>query len=97
MSQEGNRGPDNLAEALVELKRVTTEAHTAAVQVLDQLDELNSAFPATRQFLESRGVTRVSQLDSEGRDELMAHLQRTLQTILAEKKAGKPSSGRLVH
>jgi len=47
----------------------------------DSLDDLNSAFPETRKFLEARGLARVSQLDESGRQELTAHLQALLAKI----------------
>ncbi|KPJ85112.1 hypothetical protein AMJ57_04265 [Parcubacteria bacterium SG8_24] len=37
-----------------------------------------SAFPATREFLERRGLTDISQLDPQGRQELRRHLAALL-------------------
>lgn len=49
-----------------------------------RLDEINSRFPATREFLRSRGVAKVSQLDAEGRAALKTHLEKTLAEALAK-------------
>lgn len=49
---------------------------------LDQLDEINSSFDATRAFLAARGLTRVSQLDEQGRKDLIEHLRITLRNLL---------------
>jgi len=45
------------------------------------LDEINSAFPATKDFLAARGLTRVSQLDESGREELSQHLETLLRQL----------------
>jgi hypothetical protein len=50
-------------------------------KVRDQLDDLNSAFPETQKFLRSKGVTKVSELDEAGRQELMQHLREVLAKI----------------
>lgn len=47
----------------------------------DSLDDLNSAFPETKRFLEARGLTKVSQLDEAGRQALTEHLQAVLAKI----------------
>ena len=45
------------------------------------LDDLNSAFPATKEFLTARGLTRVSQLDEAGREELRQYLETLLRQL----------------
>ena len=50
-----------------------------------KLDDLNSRFPETREFLEARGLTNVSQLDAEGKAALEAHLKKVLADALAKK------------
>ena len=45
-------------------------------RLLAKLEEVNSFYPATRQFLRARGLDRVSELGSDGRRELLAHLRR---------------------
>ena len=57
------------------------KAHEALARLAEELDEMNSAYPATREFLRQRGLTRVSQLDETGRQELTEHLQRLLQQL----------------
>lgn len=52
-----------------------------ADRLLQSLDEANSAFPETKAFLETRGLTRVSQLDDEGKAELVAHLRGVLRKV----------------
>lgn len=44
-----------------------------------RLDDINSSFPATRAFLQKKGLTNVSQLDEQGRTDLMAFLSRALE------------------
>lgn len=62
------RMPDNVLE-------VTREN---AEQLVSDLEDLNSMFPATKEFLTARGLTNVRQLDKRGREELVAHLQNVL-------------------
>ena len=52
---------------------------------LAELDELNSSFPATREFLKGRGLTRVSELDKAGMRELAGHLKSTLRETLEKR------------
>lgn len=61
------------------------EIDRAARATLTQLEDLNSSFPATREFLESRGLTNVRQLDKSGLQELKEHLERTLQGLCKAK------------
>lgn len=49
---------------------------------LEIIDELNSSFPYTKEFLAARGVTRVSQLDEQGKFDLQEHLRITLRNLL---------------
>ena len=52
----------------------------------DKLAELNSMFPATREFLRSKGVENVMQLSPEDRRLLMAYLQAERDALLGDKK-----------
>ncbi|HTK59718.1 MAG TPA: hypothetical protein VL283_00790 [Candidatus Baltobacteraceae bacterium] len=52
----------------------------------DKLAELNSMFPATREFLRSKGVTNVMELSPEDRRVLMACLQAERDALLGDKK-----------
>lgn len=56
-----------------------------ARETLSQLEDLNSAFPATKEFLVARGLTNVRQLDAQGMRELKEHLERTLQGLCKAK------------
>jgi len=62
------RMPDNVLEVIRE----------NAEQLVSDLEDLNSMFPATKEFLTARGLTNVRQLDKTGREELVAHLQNVL-------------------
>jgi hypothetical protein len=42
---------------------------------------MNSAFPATLEFLKARGLSHVSQLNRQGVRELTAHLERVLRNL----------------
>lgn len=44
-------------------------------QLLTELTDLNSAFPATQRFLDAKGLSHLSELDREGLKELRAHLE----------------------
>lgn len=52
------------------------------VRLRDELDTLNSTYPETKKFLEARGLTRVSQLDAQGKQELSEHLSNILRNII---------------
>ncbi|HSD12804.1 MAG TPA: hypothetical protein VLC10_04560 [Patescibacteria group bacterium] len=56
-----------------------------ARETLTQLEDLNSAYPATKEFLAARGLTNVRELDKEGMRELKEHLERTLQSLCKAK------------
>ena len=45
---------------------------------LHALEDLNSNYPATREFLKARGLTNVREFDVAGREELRQYLERTL-------------------
>ena len=46
-----------------------------------ELMDANSQFPATQEFLASRGLTHVKQLDRQGIKDLAAHLQAVLHSV----------------
>lgn len=45
---------------------------------LVKLQNLNSEFPATREFLEARRLHNVSQLDARGRKEIVEYLENII-------------------
>lgn len=51
----------------------------------DKLAEMNSMFPATREFLKRKGVTNVMELSPEDRQELMAYLKAERDALLGVK------------
>lgn len=51
----------------------------------DKLAEMNSMFPATREFLKSKGVSNVMELSPEDRRELMAYLEVERDALLGVK------------
>ncbi len=51
-------------------------------RLLKKLEEVNSFYPATQQFLRSRGLEHVSELGTDGRQELLAHLQGLLSRMV---------------
>lgn len=56
--------------------------HRSLKQLNTGLENLNSAYPETKRFLEARGLTNVRQLDKQGLDELKAHLTEELKAHL---------------
>jgi hypothetical protein len=46
------------------------------IKIRDNLKDLNSAMPATQEFLRARGLTHVRQLDAQGNKELLNYLQK---------------------
>ena len=49
--------------------------------LVDTIDDLNSSFPATREFLRSRGKTHVQELMPDEMRQLQAHLQAELDAL----------------
>lgn len=47
-------------------------------KIADLLQDVNSIFPETQNFLQSRGLNHVSQLDEQGLKELQKYLQMIL-------------------
>ncbi len=45
----------------------------------DILEDMNSQYPATQEFLKLHGKTHVRELDQHGRQELLEYLHKTLQ------------------
>lgn len=56
---------NSLQEYLQKLRKLRT-----------QLEDLNSDYPETAEFLRDRGLTNVRELDESGRAELVSHLQK---------------------
>src|SRR3989344_1791345 len=50
-------------------------------QSLRTIEDVNSMFPATQDFLRARGLTNIRELDDAGREELRKHLQLELQKL----------------
>ena len=61
------------------------EVDASARRTLASLEDANSAFPATQEFLQARGLTNVRELDKQGMQELREHLERTLQSLCKAK------------
>jgi len=51
----------------------------------DRLADMNSLFPATREFLKSKGASHVLELSPEDRQELMAYLKAERDALLGLK------------
>lgn len=54
----------------------------ALKKTLNDLEDVNSSFPATQEFLCAKGLTHIRELDKKGRDELVEYLQKTYQSLL---------------
>ena len=57
----------------------------SARKTLAALEDANSAFPATQEFLQARGLTNVRELDKQGLQELREHLEGLLQGLCKAK------------
>ncbi len=57
------------------------DSHTLK-RLLKKLEEVNSFYPATQQFLRSRGLDSVTELGSDGRQELLTHLRGLLNRMV---------------
>ena len=57
------------------------EFHNLA-RLLKKLEEVNSFYPATQHFLRSRGLEHVSELGTDGRQELLTHLRGLLSRMV---------------
>lgn len=51
-------------------------------QDLEDREDFNSAFSATKEFLQARGLTNVRELDVIGNRELVAHLKKIVDDIV---------------
>lgn len=54
------------------------EANQLLEKKCTELSLLNSSFPATREFLEQRGLRNVNELDKKGREDLVSYLKKLL-------------------
>ncbi|MEK7647260.1 MAG: hypothetical protein AAB378_02705 [Patescibacteria group bacterium] len=84
-----NKGNEDI-DALKSLEFL--ESKIILEDTLEELNNLNSFFPATRNFLASKGLKKVAELDKDGMRELTEHLKLTLckameKMFLAEHKA----------
>lgn len=73
------------AELLTKTPEELAEIDRKARETLAHLEDANSAFPATKEFLAARGLTNVRQLDKKGLQDLKEHLERTLQSLCKAK------------
>lgn len=73
---------DDLDKALDRLIGLRPELEKMA----ERLGDLNSAYPATKEFLKLKGVSHVRELDAAGRQELAAYLRAELARLTG--KAG---------
>ncbi len=65
-------------------KLENSELKALYVQLVQQrlaLEDINSQYPATKAFLQARGLTNVRQLDADGLKVLEQHLRDTLAAI----------------
>lgn len=58
---------------------------TALTKLRDVLNDANSSFPATKSFLDARGLSNVSQLDKQGLSDLTDHLKNILSELNRSK------------
>lgn len=78
---------DGLSASLVLMNDETLPKYNKALTELrDCLNDANSAFPATKAFLQARGLSNVSQLDKQGLVELTKHLENTLSATIFPRK-----------
>ncbi|OGY67621.1 MAG: hypothetical protein A3B16_01270 [Candidatus Zambryskibacteria bacterium RIFCSPLOWO2_01_FULL_45_43] len=61
----------------LEIKKIFRKAQDS----LKKLQDTNSAFPATREFLLTRGLTNVSELNEQGMKDLQNHLLDVLSKL----------------
>lgn len=65
--------------------RNVLDAMAGGVSALRQraecLQDINSKYPATRDFLRTKGLEHISELDEEGTKELTTHLESVLEEI----------------
>jgi len=74
------------AALAAELARLTPEGlnllHGKFQEVKRSLEDANTVFPETRDFLNARGLTHVSQLDRQGLEDLRRHLESALAKLV---------------
>lgn len=81
---------DGAAErARAAIDRGVEELRDGLQELADRLGDLNSLFPATREFLRRCGATHVKELTPEQMIELKAYLQAERDALLGP---GKPSN-----
>lgn len=91
MPTDDNRGRKDKENIGVMLSLQFFESRIILEDTLEELDNLNSSFPATRDFLARKGLKKVTELDKDGMQELAGHLKLTLcqsmeKMFLAEHK-----------
>jgi len=60
--------------------------HQGLLKTKSSLEDLNSAYPTTQEFLRQRGLTNVRELDAQGREDLKRHLEGTLAAFKSTQK-----------
>ncbi len=58
------------------------ELEVRLLRLFQSLEEINSKFPETRQFLRDRGMEHMAELDGRGRRELLEHLQQIARRMI---------------
>ncbi len=74
-----------LKDGLEALEGGLQEIEQRSLQALRDLQNLNSSFPETQSFLETKGLTNVSELDAQGLSELEHHLCSVLERLRGQK------------
>ena len=60
---------------------MSEELHTLN-RLLEKLQDVNSFYPATQQFLRLRGLDHITELGEDGRQELLSHLRSLLKRTI---------------
>ena len=85
MSDTGKKDPALiLKEGLEKLGEQIEELERKSKELLKNLQDRNSQFPETKKFLESKGLSHVRELDSNGIGELETYLLSVYKQILGQ-------------
>lgn len=74
---------DDRKNAMIDKAFATLDTEMKALS--EKLDDLNSLYPATKEFLKRCGATHVKELTPEQRIELKAYLTAELEDLLGNK------------
>lgn len=75
---EALKNMNETVSRIVEQRKALSSVQSSLDTILGNLQDMNSLFPQTRKFLESKGLVSVRQLDRQGMDELHEYLQNVL-------------------